>query len=108
MKASQRLAPRFYPQAKRNLSALAEGERSVGDVAQDGVQGAGEFVIGGGLFFAEGAEVVVVFEFRLDVNELFVGEYDECFFAVFFEDLWVNAHDEFSGRLPLCEGYDTR
>ena len=55
---------------------------------------------GGCLFFAEGAEVVVVFEFGLDVNELFVGEYDEGFLAVFFEYLWVNSHDGFSGRLP--------
>ena len=48
--------------------------------------------MGGGFFVAQGAEVLVVLDFRLHLQELLVGENDELLAAVFFDDLRMDAH----------------
>lgn len=59
-----------------------------------------------GFLFAQGAEVFVFFDLRLHLQELLTGEHDEFLAAVFFDDLWVDAHGGFSGRIPSAGGYD--
>lgn len=69
--------------------------RSVTDVYEDCVEGAGGLGVGGGLFVAQGFEVLVVLDFRLHLQEFLIGEHDELLAAVFLDDLWVDAHGGF-------------
>jgi len=62
--------------------------------------------MGGGLFFAQGAEVFVVLDLLLHLQELVVGQNYEFLASVFFDDLRVDAHGGFSGRIPFDGGYD--
>ena len=79
---------------------------SVSDFIEHLVERAGGFCVGSGFFFAQGAEVFVVLDFCLHLQELLVGQNDEFLAAVFFDDLWMDAHGGFSGRIPFDVGYD--
>ena len=79
---------------------------SVPDFPQHLVKRPGGFRVGGGFFFAQGAEVFVVLAFLLHLQELLVGENDEFLASVFFDDLRVDDHGGVSGRILSDGGYD--
>ncbi len=76
------------------------------EIHEDGIKGSGGFCMGGGLFFAQGAEVFVVLDLRLHLQEFFVGQDDEFLATVLFDNLGMDAHGDFSGRIPFDGGYD--
>jgi len=87
------------------LRILDWEEESVSEVLEDCVEGAGGFGVGDGFFFAQRFEILVVLDFRLQLQEFLIRQDDELLAAVFFDDLRVDAH---GGRIPFDEGYDTQ
>jgi hypothetical protein len=82
------------------------GTGSVSDCPQHHVERPGGFRVGGGFFFAQRAEVLVILNFLLHLQEFVVGQNDEFLAAVFSDDLRVDAHGGFGGSIPFDGGYD--
>lgn len=104
-KVHARLLDRKPDETGRGRSAQAKNV-SVPNFAKNVIQRPGGLPVGCGFLFAQDAEVFVFLDFRLHLQELLIGEHDEFLAAVFLDDLWVDAHGGFSGRIPSDGGYD--
>lgn len=75
------------------------GQVQLLDFLQHRVKRSGGFHVGGGFFFAQDAEVIVILDFLQHLQELLVGEDVEFLAAFFLDDLRVAAHGRFSARI---------